>query len=189
MEHRLVRLGLDLAEAVHAAHVVHAVHDAASSGSRRQAGADHRVARDQRRRAAPRSSLRCRRAHRQHDEAGLGGRIPHADLGVGSAASTPKSGKHAARIGHGARAIGRRLVPDRRQAEHFPRIAGAQRAHDHVVPLRRVLDRDQMIAHAADEPSAATALVASSISACLNAGSIQALATTRAPLCGPILVS
>src|ERR1700694_1481382 len=29
MKHRLVRLGLNLAEAVHAAHVVHAVHDGA----------------------------------------------------------------------------------------------------------------------------------------------------------------
>src|SRR6266566_1252865 len=29
MKHRLVRLGLDLAKAVHAAHVVHAVHDGA----------------------------------------------------------------------------------------------------------------------------------------------------------------
>src|SRR3954462_4426250 len=29
MKHRLVRLGLDLAEPVHAAHVVHAVHDGA----------------------------------------------------------------------------------------------------------------------------------------------------------------
>src|SRR6195256_552079 len=29
MKHRLVRLGLDLAEAVHAAHVVHAIHDGA----------------------------------------------------------------------------------------------------------------------------------------------------------------
>src|SRR5262245_31697863 len=32
VEHRLVRLRLDLAEAVHAAHVVHAVHQATSSG-------------------------------------------------------------------------------------------------------------------------------------------------------------
>ncbi len=34
VEHRLVRLGLDLAEALHAAHVVHAVHGAALSGAR-----------------------------------------------------------------------------------------------------------------------------------------------------------
>ena len=57
--------------------------------------------------------------------------------------------EHAARVLHGARAVRRRLVPDRRQAEHLPRIAGAQRADDHVVALRRVLDRDQMIADAA----------------------------------------
>ena len=54
--------------------------------------------------------------------------------------------EHAARVLHRARAVRRRLVPDRRQAEHLPRIAGAQRADDHVVALRRVLDRDQMIA-------------------------------------------
>ena len=57
-------------------------------------------------------------------------------------------GEHAARVLDRARAIGRRLVPDRRQPEHFPRIAGAQRADDHVVALRRVLDRDQMVADA-----------------------------------------
>ncbi len=59
-------------------------------------------------------------------------------------------GEHAARVLHRARAIGRGLVPDRRQAQHFPGVAGAQRAHDHVVPLRRVLDHDEMVADAAD---------------------------------------
>jgi hypothetical protein len=38
-------------------------------------------------------------------------------------------------------------------------------------------------------PSVPTALVASSNSAFLKAGSLQALATTSAPLRGPILVS
>ena len=60
-------------------------------------------------------------------------------------------GQHAARIVDRARAIGRRFVPDRRQPEHFPRIAGAQRADDHVVQLRRVLDRDQVIADAVEQ--------------------------------------
>ncbi|MHC2684086.1 hypothetical protein ACVJDU_005650 [Bradyrhizobium diazoefficiens] len=38
-------------------------------------------------------------------------------------------------------------------------------------------------------PSVPIAFEPSSSSACLKAGSVQALATTRAPLCGPILVS
>ena len=38
-------------------------------------------------------------------------------------------------------------------------------------------------------PIEATALLASSSSARLNAGSLQALATTLAPFCGPTLVS
>ena len=59
-------------------------------------------------------------------------------------------GEHAARVLHGAGTIGRGLVPDRRKPQHFPGIAGAQRAHDHVVALRRVLDSDQMIADPAD---------------------------------------
>ena len=59
-------------------------------------------------------------------------------------------GEHAARIVDRPRAVGRSLVPDRRQAEHLPRIAGAQRADDHVVGLRRVLDRDQVVADPAD---------------------------------------
>ena len=52
----------------------------------------------------------------------------------------PEFAQNAARVEDGARAIGRRLVPDRRQAEHRPRVAGAERAHDQVVDLRRVLD-------------------------------------------------
>ncbi len=101
--------------------------------------------------AASRSSLQPSvpaGPHRQDDEAGLGGRVPDPDGGV-LRQRDAEVGEHAARIADGARAIGRGLVPDRRQAEHFPGVTGAQRAHDDVVGLRRVLDRDEMIADAA----------------------------------------
>src|SRR5215831_16334938 len=153
MEHRLVRLRLDLAEAVHAAHVVHTVHGRSlwylalrQSG---EPGADHRVAGDQIGQPVLAPAVGSGGPHRQDQKAGLGGRVPHADLGVRGQPHA-EIGEHAARILDGARAIGRRLVPDRRQAEHFPWIAGAQRAHDHVVDLLRVLDRHEMVADAAD---------------------------------------
>ena len=55
--------------------------------------------------------------------------------------------------------------------------------------LRRVLDRDEMVADAADMAERADRLGGVLEQGRLNAGSVQALATTRAPLCGPILVS
>ena len=45
-----------------------------------------------------------------------------------------------------ARAVGRRLVPERGQAKHRPRVAGAKGANDHVVNGGRVFQSDQMIA-------------------------------------------
>ncbi len=155
VEHRLVGLRLDRAEAVHAAHVVYAVHFAGSFATlfatlfAAWAGVSARP--------VPIMALRVTRLasfsslqpsvpggpHRHHDEAGLGGGVPHPDLGLGRQGDA-EVGKHAARIDHRARAIGRRLVPHRRQPQHFPGVAGAQRADDHVVALRRVLDRDQM---------------------------------------------
>ena len=62
--------------------------------------------------------------HRQNEKACLGGRIPDADFGV-LRQRDAEIGQHAARVLDRARAIGRGLVPDRRQAEHFPRVAGA----------------------------------------------------------------
>ena len=51
----------------------------------------------------------------------------------------------AARVDHRARPIGRGLVPDRRQAEHRPRITRAQRAHDQVVDLGPVLHHQRVL--------------------------------------------
>ena len=67
-------------------------------------------------------------------------------------------GEHAARVHDGAGAVGRRLVPDRRQAEHVPRVAGAERADDHVVLLGSILHGDQVVAHAADQAEPADRL-------------------------------
>src|SRR5262249_47768590 len=110
----------------------------------REAGADHGVAGDELGELVLAPALGAGRSHRQHQKAGLGGGIPHPDLRL-LPQPDAQVGEHAARILDRARAVGRRLVPDRRQAQHFPRIAGAQRADDHVVLGGRVLDRDQMI--------------------------------------------
>ena len=95
-------------------------------------GADHRVARDELGELLLAPAL------------GAGGPHRHA-RGSASRRSNPTRGfrcppaarrrnrQHAARVDHRARAVGRGLVPDRRQAEHRPRVAGAQRADDHVV--------------------------------------------------------
>ncbi len=148
MKHRLVRLRLDLAEAVHAAHVVHAVHDGAPGVLGNPVPImESRVTISAKLRFAP--AFGAFGPHRQHQKARLGGRIPDPDLGFLRQADA-EIGEHAARILDGAGTIGRGLVPDRRQPQHFPGVTGAQRADDHVVPLRRVLDRDQMIADPAD---------------------------------------
>ena len=187
VKHRLVRLGLDLAEAVHAAHVVHAVHDGAPGVLGKPVPImESRVT----------SSASCSSLQPSVPAGRIGStrkRVSAVEsqtrISMSFGRLDAEIGEHAARVLHRAGAIGRGLVPDRRQPQHFPGITGAQRAHDHVVALRRVLDHDEMIADAADMAERADALVASSSSACLKAGSVQALATTRAPLCGPILVS
>ena len=149
MERRLVGLGLDLAEPVHAAHVVHAVHDATSSG---RLGRPVPIMQSRVTSAASRSSLQ------PSVPAGRSGSTmkrvsaveSHTRISVSAGSVDAEVGEHAARVHDGARAVGRRLVPDRRQAEHLPRVAGAQRADDHVVQLGRVLDRDHVLALAAD---------------------------------------
>ena len=50
------------------------------------------------------------------------------------------------RLDHRPGAIGEALVPGRRQTEHHPGVARAERADDHVVLGRRVLDHDE-VAH------------------------------------------
>src|SRR5262249_46174015 len=64
--------------------------------------------------------------------------------------SEPEIGEHPLRIDDRARAVRRRFVPDGRQPQHFPRVAGAQGADDEVVDFGRVLERDQMRPDRAD---------------------------------------
>ena len=52
-------------------------------------------------------------------------------------------GQHRARLRHRARPVGLQLVPVRRQAEHRPRVAGAQGADDQVVDPLGVLEDDE----------------------------------------------
>src|SRR2546425_5191549 len=52
----------------------------------------------------------------------------------------------APRVEHGARPVRRRLVPDGRQPQDRPRVAGAERADDEVVDLRRVFERHHVLA-------------------------------------------
>ena len=102
--------------------------------------------------SASRSSLQPSvpaRAHRQYEKPCFRRRIPDADFGIARQGDA-EFGQHAFRVDHRARAIGRRFVPDRRQSQHLPGIAGAQRADDHVMRLRRVLQGDQMRPDRAD---------------------------------------
>src|SRR5262245_35421455 len=108
-------------------------------------GADHGVAGDQLREALLAPTLGAGWPHGQHEKAGFRRRIPHANLGVRRQLDA-EIGEHAPRVLDRARAVGRGFVPNRRQAEHLPRIAGAQGAYDHVVERGRVLDGNQMVA-------------------------------------------
>ena len=68
--------------------------------------------------------------------------------------------QHCARLAHDARAIRRRLVPGRRQAEHRPRVAGAERADDDVVYGRPVFSTTTMCSPCGPpNPSSAIAAV------------------------------
>src|ERR1700712_4279783 len=94
-------------------------------------------------------ALRAWGTHRQYEKPRLGSRIPHPDFSFLRQADT-EIREHAAGILYRPGTIWRGLIPDRRQAQHFPRVTGAQRAHDNVVARRRVLDGDEVIADPAD---------------------------------------
>src|SRR5438067_5846989 len=105
----------------------------------RQPGPDHAVAGDEPGKALFAPALRTGGAHRQHEISNFRGRIPDANVGAFRQVKT-EIAEHAARILHRLGAIGRGLVPDRRQSKHRPRITGAKRTHDHVVKARGVLE-------------------------------------------------
>ena len=142
VEHRLVGLGRDRPEAHLPAEVLRPVHGAHGASGSPVPIIESRVTSAA---SAASSSPRCPRAasappgsaaRRWNPRPGSPCRDErHAELG-----------QHAARVDHRARAVGRRLVPDRRQAEHRPRVAGAERADDQVVLVGRVLDRHHVLA-------------------------------------------
>ena len=144
MEDGLARLGLDAAEAIHSPHIVNAVHQRISPGS---LGAPCRSwsPASPAWRVSPRSSLPSLSAASARREAASRRLNPDADSGP-LRQCYAEIGEHCPRLLHCVRAIGRGLIPHRRQAEHVPWIAGAQRANDHIMRLRCVLDCNQMIA-------------------------------------------
>ena len=81
----------------------------------------------------------------KHEVAHLARRVPDTDLGVLGKLDAELA-KHGSRLGDHPGAVGGALVPGRRQAEHRPRVARAQRADDDVVDLGRVLDDDHRVA-------------------------------------------
>ncbi|MHC1634994.1 hypothetical protein KO05_14520, partial [Listeria monocytogenes] len=123
----------------------------------RESGADHRIARHELGELLLAPALGTGGPHRQHQEARLGGRVPDPGFRFLRQADA-EIGQYAARILDRARTVRRGLVPDRRQAQHLPRVTGAERADDHVVATGRVLDRDQMVADPADMAEGADCL-------------------------------
>ena len=136
MEHRLVRLGLDRAKAVHAAHVVDRIahRDAPRWRLRRfrQAGADHAVAGDEPGELFLAQAL------------GSGGRIGNTRKRVSAVESQMRTSvccrqleaeirEHALRVDDRARAVGADLYQTGGSPSTSHGIAGAQRADDEVV--------------------------------------------------------
>ena len=122
-----------------------AVHRRPPGPDEERTGADHRVAGDEFGQLVLAPAVRAGGTHRDHEVTQLCGRVPHSDAG-GLGHADAEIGQDTARIHHSPRAVRRRLVPDRRKAEHRPRVAGAQRADDQVVLIRRVLDRHRVLA-------------------------------------------
>ena len=133
-------------------------------------------------------SARAGRTLGKDEVADLGARVPHPDLDVVRHVE-PISAQQRPRLAHHARAVRRALVPGRRQPEHRPRVAGAQRAHHDVVHVGRVLDHDHVLALRAAEAQLGDRRGAVVEQARLVLGSTQARATTRAPFIGPMSCS
>ena len=126
-----------------------------------------------------------RRPHRQHHVARVGGGVPDADLDLGRQVEAHLL-QHGARLAHDARAVLEVLVPVRRQADDREGGARAQRAADDVLH-RSACSRARRGGGGAAASSGRARRpprlpLASRRSR--NAGSVHALATTRAPLRG-----
>src|ERR1700722_1596244 len=111
---------------------------------------DHRVASDQRGKFILRQLFGARRSLGKHQVAQLSRRIPwaHFDFLIEFRAEFLQN---TTRIAHRARAIWSRFVPNGRQTERRPRIAGAKRAYAKVVHLGCVFYDDHVISLQAGE--------------------------------------
>jgi len=78
-------------------------------------------------------------AERQDEVAEVGGRVVHAHLDLVREVGA-ELGEHRAGLAHDPRPVRARLVPVGRQPEQAAGVARAERADDHVVHGRRVLD-------------------------------------------------
>ena len=65
--------------------------------------------------------------------------------------SDPKFGENSPGLDHDPRAIRRRFVPGRRQAQDIPWVAGTQGANDHIVARRGIFDDDEIVTHFGDK--------------------------------------
>jgi len=116
--------------------------------SRRRTGdrcTDHRIAGDTVGKPLLAPAFSSGRAHWQHQVPQLSIAVPDAHLGL-IGYREAEFCEHASRIAHEAGTVGRRFVPNWRQAECRPRIAGAEGADHYVVHLGRVLDHDHVLA-------------------------------------------
>ena len=80
---------------------------------------------------------------RQHHVAQRRRAVPHPDL-LRPVDLQPELPQHRAGLHDDARPVGGVLVPCRRQTEHRPRVARAERADDDVVDVRRALQHDDL---------------------------------------------
>jgi DNA-binding transcriptional MocR family regulator len=89
------------------------------------------------------------RPDREHHVAGLRGRVPDRDLHL-TGQLQAELGEHRTRLPHRPRPVGEALVPARRGPEQRHRVAGAERADDHVVRGRGVRHDPQRVGQVAE---------------------------------------
>ena len=116
-------------------------------GASQPADADHRVAGDERRQLVLAERRRCRPDARAARGSAPLRSSPRLGSRRSSAIAVPISASSVPRLAHRrGRDTAGSLYQLGRQAEHRPRVARAQRAHDDVVHVGRVLDDDHVVA-------------------------------------------
>jgi DNA-binding transcriptional MocR family regulator len=121
----------------------------ASAGNLHPGGADQPVPGHQRGEFAGAQCLGSGRPDREHHVAGLRGRVPDRDLHLAGHLQA-ELGEHRARLPHRPRPVGEALVPAGRGPEQRHRVAGAERADDHVVRGLGVRHDPQRVAQVAE---------------------------------------